>query len=154
MNDASGEWIAPDEGALREWMFNYLLEHTGDDCAYLNILQRGISRYGDLIRLNGDELDRARIFRELVSTLNDLMGSEEAAADWLTHSTRFEEFGGVPPIHYLQEGGFWSLSLLCDTLKIAKAHPSDPLGLKLEMTSIGSAGTQQSFTEGADRGQV
>jgi hypothetical protein len=118
---------------LREWMFGFLVEHSGDDCAYHNILERDLSRSDELLPLNGPERDRAEIFRELVASLTELLGSEKAAADWLMHSAMFDKFGGATPIEYLQEGGFWTLSLMNDALKIAEAHPADPLGLRAEL---------------------
>lgn len=63
-----------------------------------------------------------------------MLGSEEAVGRWLNHSSIFKEFGGAPPMMYLEEGGFWSLSLLNDVVKIVHAHPTDPLGFRFEMS--------------------
>jgi hypothetical protein len=132
LSNADDEWLQPDEKPLREWMFGFLIDHTGEDCTYHNMLERSMSRYGEFTPLNGPELDRAEIFKELVTSLTDLLGSEDAAGQWLMHSAVFREFGGTSPIHYLEEGGFWTLSLLADVIKIAKAHPTDPMGLRAE----------------------
>lgn len=122
-----------DPEALREWMFGFLIEYTGDDTAYLNILEKSVDRADEFLPFNGSEQDRAEIFHGLVLSLIELLGSEKAAAHWLMHSTIFEQIGGASPIFYLQEGDFWALSLMDDVVKIAKAHPSDPLGLRAEI---------------------
>jgi hypothetical protein len=133
VDDANGDSLATEANALCEWMFGFLIDHTGDDCAFHNILERSSSRYGEFTSLDDAELDRARIFKELITSLSEILGSEEAAGTWLVDSSAFSEHGGVPPIHYLQEGGFWSLSLLSDAVTIAKAYPWDPLGLRTEV---------------------
>lgn len=122
-----------DPEILRKWMFEFLIDHTGECCSYHNILERSAARYDESLPFNGPELDRAELFQELVTGLAVILGSEEAVGGWLMHSTIFNEFGGAPPIMYLEEGGFWTLSLLNDVVKIARAHPTDPLGLRFEV---------------------
>lgn len=123
-----------DRELLRQWMFDFIIDHAGQDCSFYSILERPSSRQDELLPFNGPELDRAELFHELVTGLLSVLGSEEAVGRWLNHSSIFEEFGGAPPIMYLEEGGFWALSLLNDTVKIAIAHPTDPLGFRFEMS--------------------
>jgi hypothetical protein len=113
-------------------MFEFLIDHAGECCSYHNILERTAARYDETLPLNGPELDRAELFRELIEGLRKILGSEEAAGRWLMHSSIFKEYGGASPIMYLEEGGFWALSLLNDVIKIAQAHRTDPLGLRFE----------------------
>jgi hypothetical protein len=123
-----------DPELLREWMFNFTVDHTGEDCSFYNILERPSSRQDEQLPFNGPELDRAELFHELVTGLVDVLGSEEAVGRWLNYSSIFKEFGGAPPMMYLEEGGFWALSLFNDVVKIAHAHPTDPLGFRFEMS--------------------
>ncbi len=123
---------------LRRWMMNFLLKNTGDHASYLQILERPGSVPDDA-PLSDPELDRARIFRELISGLIHLLGTDEAVGRWLTHSVVFRHYGDAAPIDYLEGGGFWALTLLSDIVKIAKAHPTDPLGLKDEASFWGRA---------------
>lgn len=123
-----------DSEHLRTWMFDFLIDCTGEDCAFYKILER--SWQDESSPLNGPELDRAVLFQELVQGLTTFLGSEQAVGRWLAHSSIFVEHGGAPPIMYLEEGGFWSLSLLNDVVKIAGAHPGDPLGLRYEASGL------------------
>lgn len=123
----------PDAEHLREWMYNFIVDHTGEDGTFHNLLEREISRWDETLPLNGPELDRAEIFKELVDALASILGSENAAGEWLTHSSIFKKYGGVRPLMYLEGGGFWSMSLLNDVLLIAKALPMDPLGLRSDL---------------------
>lgn len=118
---------------LREWMFNFLVDHAGEEFSFHNILERPVSRQDELLSLNGPELDRAELFKELVEGLATILGSQDAAGRWLMHSSVFNEHGGAPPIMYLEEGGFWALSLFNDVVKMAHAYPTDPLGLRFEV---------------------
>jgi len=115
---------------LREWMYNFIVDHTGENAPFFNLLERHASSWDEDLPLTDAELDRARIFQELVGSLATILGSEEAAGDWLLHSSIFQEFGGAAPLLYLEQGGFWTMSLLNDVLLIAKSLPTDPLGLK------------------------
>ena len=101
-----------DPEALREWMVGFLVEHTRDNDAYHLILERDAPRYGESIPLDGPELDRAELFRELVTSLVSILDSEEEAGKWLNRSLFFADGGESAPIDYLRDGGFWALSLL------------------------------------------
>lgn len=128
---------------LRRWMWNFLSKSTGDDASFLQILERPGSVLDDA-PLSSSEFDRARIFRELVSALIGVLGSEEAVGRWLMHSVVFRKFGGATPLDYLENGGFWALSLLSNIVKIARAHPTDPLGLNDE-ASFWGRGAEEDF---------
>jgi hypothetical protein len=128
---------------LRRWMRNFLVKSTGDNASFFQILERPRSVPDDA-PLSSSELDRARVFRELISGLTSILGTEEAVGTWLTHSVVFNHYGDAAPIDYFEGGGFWALSLLTDIVKIAKAHPTDPLGLRDEVSFRGR-GPEEDF---------
>jgi hypothetical protein len=113
-------------------MYNFLVDHTGDITAFYNILERSSLAWDETAPLSSAEQDRAEIFQELVGSLTSILGSEEAAGKWLMYSSTFKTAGGSSPLSFLEEGGFWTLSLLQEMLAIAQAYPTDPLGLRSE----------------------
>lgn len=58
----------------------------------------------------------------IMQSLLMLCGSEEAAVDWLFHSVSYQQINGNYPYLALENGDFWSLTVLQDWLQIIVRH--------------------------------
>lgn len=124
-----------------DWLWSFLVEHTGEDRFFDAILGRGGGEHPPHPQ-NGSEIDRLILFRELVDYLVKLRGSEQEAANWLFWNPVFKKVAGAAPFDYLEDGEFQSLSLLHDWLQIAcfvnhqPSSSTDPIFGSFETTTV------------------
>lgn len=97
-----------------EWLYNFLWDHTGDDCAFINFLGKRRESWPHHA-LDGDEFDRMEMFQSLITNLTILLGSEDAAAHWLFETQAFANVNGSTPFECLADGSFDALYFI-DTL--------------------------------------
>lgn len=102
---------------LSQWLWDYLLQHTGEDRWFYVVLDRRHD-VGSDASLTDAEKDRAEMFKEMIDGLIEIHGGEDAAAEWLLHESEFKRVGESDPIEYLEDGNFWTLALLSDVVKI------------------------------------
>lgn len=94
-----------------DWLRSFLLGFAGEELAFDNILGRSTGSHPPHAR-DQAEHDRVELFRALLGNLTELLGSQEAAANWLLHDEHFREAVGYVPFDYLEPGDLDALALL------------------------------------------
>ena len=124
---------SPSEGTqdLKEWLVYYLQRYDGGQEAYDHVLAR--PRYiTDANEITQHEHHRIGLFKRLVVNLEEILGGEEPARNWLFYDEELEGKTGHVPIDFLYGGIPDTLELLSGLSEIAlerrRSGPSSTQG--------------------------
>ena len=112
--------VSPSEETqdLREWLIYYLQRYDGSQEAYDHILAR--PRYmADPNEITQHEEFRIGLFRRLVTNLEEMLGGEEPARNWLFYDEELERKTGYAPFDFLYGGIPDTLEFLAGLSEIA-----------------------------------
>lgn len=122
------EWDAKGRRELKDlscWLRDYLVDHVGESVSFGTLIGRQPPDDGDDARTIF-ELDRLKMFREVVDYLTEILGSEGAASEWMFHNEAFKKVAGNDPYDYLSPGEFEALALLHGLLHLSVTQRRSP----------------------------
>jgi hypothetical protein len=70
------------------------------------------------------------MLRDIVDDLTGILGSKEAASDWIFHNKPFKQVAGYDPFDYLAPGEFEALALLHSLVRMSAMQRKSLEGLR------------------------